>query len=332
MTLAQDRAHEYRIAARSRLLVFLILTPILFTTSMPLSQGFPIATGLAAVSSLAVGLSPAWYFIGLGDPSRILLIETIPRMAFAVVGAALVASGFPLMTGPLALLVGALSATAIASAVVRTRSGRPARISRTTIVTAFRTQRSAVASRIFSAIYMGFSVAIVAIFAPGSVAAFAAAERLFRLVLSVLQSVPNSMQHFVGRAGRGDLNSVLTMGVAISVFTGTVGGAALIAFGPMAERVLFQGSISLDRSAYWLSAIIVLLTCTSRGTGGLALIRLGGMRYIAFSSAIGAIVGLPVIAALSMLQDVTGALFGVIVAESLVLAVQVVGIIRLRRA
>lgn len=288
---------------------------------------------LMAVSSVASGLSLIWFFIGCGNPGRLLLTDSVPRVMLVTASAIALLNGAPLFVYPLVgVLLPALMAPIFGSLYVGLNRTDFKGVGAVRIGLLIRSQLTAMGGRFVSALYIALPVTLVGIVAPQVVPLFAAAERLQRMYLSILAAVPNAMQGWVGaalsiedrlrRAERASLmNSVL----------GIIAGLVFSVGAPWAAEVVFSGVVSLDHELAALCGLVIFLVCCSRAVGGLVLVSLNSARTVLRSAVVGAAVGVPAILLLGHVHGAVGAIVGEIVAETCVLAVQVRGWLVLRR-
>ena len=68
-----------------------------------------------AVAICISGLTPTWYFIGLGEPSGIAIWDVFPRVAATVLAAGLVVWGVPAVSYPVALTLASVLAVSVFS-------------------------------------------------------------------------------------------------------------------------------------------------------------------------------------------------------------------------
>ncbi|WP_394769550.1 hypothetical protein [Lacisediminihabitans sp.] len=313
----------FLLALITRSVVFVACLPVLLL--VPLIPGAPYSDVaiLATLSAAAVGVSPNWYFLGTGQPTKILLVDSLPRVVAVVASSVLLLFGAPLWISPLFSLLVSLGAPLLAWRSIRRIPHEHPRIALAEIWPTIRAQGNALSGRAVSALYMALPTVLVAIVAPGVVAQFSAAERLMRMTLAVLQSVPNSLQGWLGatlspRSRRDRILGAILLNLALGVAAGT--SYAFLA--PWASQVVFTGSVEVTPLLALTGGALVLVVCTSRATGGLGLVNLDRVGWIAISAIAGAVTGLTLILALGSIFKAEGALLGELAAECVVLAVQ----------
>ncbi|WP_343988018.1 hypothetical protein [Terrabacter terrae] len=279
---------------------------------------------LMALASVASSFTFTWYFVGTGRPLAILLSDTLPKVLAALIAAALLYQGLPLSVYPLLMMSASVLGVPVAAILARAPLVALTRLTWRPVVEALRHQSVALRGRATSALYIALPVALVGMVSTESVAVFSAIERLQRLLLAVLQSVPTAMQNWVGSAIQGT-ERYKAIRKALSA-NGALSWISLLGFflmGPLAIGILFSGKISVSGAMCLMAGVVIALTTSSRATGGLGLVAYGDLRAIANSATVGAALGIPTILVGASLYGVVGALGGEIIAEACVLGVQV---------
>ncbi|WP_306899815.1 hypothetical protein [Arthrobacter sp. B1I2] len=179
------------------------------------------------------------------------------------------------------------------------------------------------AGRALSGLYIALPVALVTWVAPGSVAIFAAAERLQRICLQLLDAVPNVMQNWLGRAVEpNERNSRIRRAIAWNALLGVVAATAFTLSAPFISKYVFAGAANIPIQLAALSGALIFVVSISKATGNLALVALQRVKVITISALSGALVGIPLILLGSATYGAMGGLIAEIVAEVVVLTIQ----------
>lgn len=326
--LSEGSARQlYVDALASKVLIGLFIAPAAFLIPYAVVNEHAVAAGLSGVAAAIVGLTPAWYFMGTARPRHILYSESLPRLGAVTISSGAILAGAPLWISPAALGLAALCAPIAGWMIVQRKAAIATSIEFPmfkSVVATVREQSPVAVGRAGNAIYIAFAVGLVGIAAPGIVAAFAGPERLQRMYLLVLQAIPNSMQAWLGRSERDPealRQSVLKV-VGANAIAGAAAGVVFAAIGPLLASVVFVGEIAVSREMVIVCAATILLTCLTRATGGLALVRYGRERAVALSGVLGAAVGLAAIVYGARHYGAIGALIGGTIAEGSVLIMQ----------
>lgn len=325
-----------RPAARARLYVLSLVTqaaaafPISLLSAVAgfaISQHFRVECALTALATCWAAMSPSWFFIGSGEPSNIVRTDSIPKVSCTLAAAALIALGGPLWVYPVALL----TATGIGLTVGMRLTGAHwhmlNRFGFRRIVRVFEIQWLALQSTIASAIYIGAPTTIVGIVSPGALGIFSAADRLQRMLLSLLQSVPQAFQNWVGSAPspvtrRGRAIRAVRINSAIGVLC----GSAFIVIAPLASRILFTGHFTISWRLASACAVVIFCTTTSRASGKIGLVIFRRLDVLRSSSVAGAAVGIVMLLILPTRLGAMGGLLAVASAEATVLVIQLLGL------
>lgn len=276
------------------------------------------------------GLTCSWFFIGIGSPLKILACEVVPRILLVLVSClAIIAFGAPVEIYCIALILSSIASVVASCAMEKISLGDIFGHSRRRLYVAFRQQRQALFARAASALYIALPVTLVGFFSPGSLLVFSSAERMLRMLLSLLQSVPNSFQSYVGEAkGVVAIRRRVEGAVAINVGFGVLASVAFGALAQLGAEVLFSGLVVLSSEVIVFSMLIIFATCCSRAIGSIGLVAFQDLRSISVSAALGAVVGIAGIIVASLKWGAEGALGAMVSAELIVLVYQAVRLVR----
>jgi hypothetical protein len=85
------RAILYARSVRTRLLLLVVVLPAAIVVSVVVAlPGFAVDASCMAVANVIVGLSPAWFCIGVGKPRLLALYDTLPRVIATVIASPVV--------------------------------------------------------------------------------------------------------------------------------------------------------------------------------------------------------------------------------------------------
>lgn len=279
-----------------------------------------LVPALVAAGAALVALQQSWYFVGTGRPRDALLTDTSVRVLTSAASAAALLAGAPLLVFALLMVAQPIASLALASLRARPRWEQPRRALSIGLAST-RTQGVVTLGRSIGGVYTALPIAIVSVAAPSAVADFAALERLMRMGLTVLNSVPQSLQSWIGGSTGGERIRRTRAAVLWNAALGVVAGTAFALLGGPVSRLVFTGEITVSRESTLAFALVVALVCTSRGTG-LALVGLGRANSITVAIAVSAAVGAPAIYLLAQAFGAAGGAAGEITAEAVCLVVQ----------
>lgn len=322
------------LATRTKLLVLVPAAALAALVAFVVAPSFPIEAAVVAIGATAAALSAAWWFLGRARPLTLVLTDAVPRMIAMGLAGVLVFVGAPLMTyAAVGLIAPSVLAPSLALVIARRESSAAApRYGLVRLAKTIRFQSHALTARVASAGYIALPITLVSIAAPGSVAVFAAGERLMRMGLAAMSIIPNAMQGWVGRpAAKRERWVRAKRAVAMNVVIGVVAGLVFGLLAPAASHLVFSGTATVSPALALTFALVILVVTVSRATGGLALVALRRIGAYATSAVAGAVVGIPTILLLSAWVGAPGGALGELAAELTVLITQVVVIARHRQ-
>ncbi|WP_346029576.1 hypothetical protein [Dermacoccus barathri] len=274
---------------------------------------FAVAAAVLAFATTLQGFSPSWYFIGVGKPKAIWLIDSLPKIITALITAGLILAGAPLVTlglltvlGPPIALIGAHR---LIRGTVPTREDWRAgpRVVREQVVIA--------SGRAVSVVYTALPVTLVGIFAHHSVAEFAASDRLMRMGLQILQAVPLRLQSWIGsvfgRKKARRIRQAQRLGLGLGISAGTVFALAA----PFASSIIFSGEATISYPVAFCGGLLVFLIQVSTSYG-LSLVAIGRANSITKAIIPSAIVGACLIGPSSAALGAVGAILGQCASET----------------
>lgn len=281
--------------------------------------------GVIAVVTASQGFSFAWLYIGRGRPWQVIVREGLPRIFFTGLGAAGLYVGFPLWTyAVVSLLIPSVLSVYLAIRIFRVSSSDFQGFTLTKLFLVLRSQSAVVGARLTSAAYLLLPTILVNASSVARVAAtFASGDRVLRLALSGLAVIPNIFQRWVG-AERSSTERIRRAQYAVlaNFVIGALSGLALWLAAPTVVSILLSSTVKLNYVESAVLGLIVLLTSTSRATGGLLAVVIGRSSVLLASTIAGAAVGVVSVWYLSQLFGAVGGFAGVALAETAVLATQ----------
>ncbi len=317
---------------RTRLIALAVLGPVAVGVSIVLARNagfdYVAAAALVTLASGAAGVSGNWYFIGVGRPMRILGSDALPKAIIITVASLTLLAGAPLEVVPAGYVL-AVTISPIASLLMaRQDREAPARFTLADDLATIRLQLSALGGRSIAALYVALPVTLVSVFAPGAVAAFAAAERLMRMALTILLAVPNALQNWLGSAdGAQQRRDRALRAIMLNASVGVVSAIGFTVVTPWVSTVLFTGTVEVAWPLAALAGTVLALVCVSRATGPLALVRYNRVRAITVSALVAAVIGVPAICLLAAHAGARGAMAGEMLAEITAICVQVAALV-----
>nr|WP_194944203.1 hypothetical protein [Aeromicrobium sp. S22] len=243
-------------------------------------------------------MTSSWFFVGLSDPKRLFLYESMPRVAGTVVGVVVVFLTKDILLLPVIQIVSAISTMLVVYSFVRLTQLKqvPTFPSRQRIYQLLASQWSLVTTAGMAAVYSGIPMILVSRYDPASLIGYGMVDRLRGYAVAALTPVDQVLQGWVPRAKPEHLRDRIKRAVAASscLAVGVAGGFVLLS-GP-AARFLSGGEIEVPFSLVLPMALVLLLVTISHCLGLACLMALRAHRSILRSTMFGALVGIPGIA------------------------------------
>jgi len=315
------REEQYRLSITSRLITVVPGTLIAIIVAFALASSQDVAVAVLAGAMAAQAMTPSWYFIGIGKPTYIMWSESVPRIAIALASA--IAIRF--LNAPLVLYSGLMFLSVpFAQFVARRLIGSGARIKRRdwrSAPSAARGQIVMGSGRAVAVLYTSLPITMVRLVAPEAVAVFAATERLMRMCVKILGSVPLRMQSWIGSAD-GDLKEYrIRRAQQLGILMGITVGPLYAVTAPTISEYVFSGAVSIPYKISSLSGLLLFIICVSTSYG-LTLVARGKANHITWAIIPSAGVAVAAIPALALWLGASGGILGEIVAESTGTAIQ----------
>lgn len=273
-----------------------------------------------------------WFYVGEANARRFLVWGTLP----IVIGSLAAALSFA-ATGSLpvyVLLVLAFSVAACVLQSVNISTRYPASgwtFSLRTLRTRLREGRSAVVVASTAALYVNSPLVILSLVFPSALPTYALADRLLRYTRSLLSSVAQVAQGYIPASPGAAWKARAKRGLVLAASFGGVSALAFATLVPPAGYLLSAGEIEVPLSVSAPLAVSLFAVALSSVLGLSILAYLRELRLVAVSTSFGAVVGVPTAALLGYSFGASGIAVAVAIAETVVLLVQVLGILRKSR-
>jgi hypothetical protein len=307
---AATRPAILRASMRSRAAVLAACLPLTLLVIWVVQPADVLVCVLSCFSVTLIGLSPAWYFIGIGRPGALVWLEGVPRLVGNAVSLGLLLLlDAPLWTFPLVMLAVSLGTALVSWSVVAGHRQRGEHVWRNE--QGRRSLGFATLARTLDAGYSFIAGPVVAFLAPAAYPLYGACDRLAKVVLGGLAVVPQGAAGWVSepptdadRARRARRASVLVLPLAL-----LVAGFLTVAT-PTLVRLLFADTVSVGYLTSALAGAVVALGFLGHALFLTGLAPIGsathGYRYLiaAFT------VGLPALVVGALVEGANGALVG----------------------
>lgn len=307
------RLEYYRRSITSRMLT---VVPGAFVSAMLAFFLVPsqrVASAVLAGALSAQGMTPSWFFIGIGRPRYVMWSESVPRILITLTSAVVIASGGPLIAYSILMLLSVPLAQAISRKLID-GSVRLTRADWRAAPTIARQQMTMGFGRAVSVVYTSLPVAIVGAVNPAVAPVFAASERLTRTTVNVLATIPLRLQSWIGSVDGPERSARVRKAQLIGLVLGLTAGAVFAVAAPIAARFIFAGRIPLPFTVTSVAGLLIATICISTSLG-LSLVAYDLADFITWAILPSAIVGVLLIGPGAIFLGTRGAIAGEVLAE-----------------
>jgi O-antigen/teichoic acid export membrane protein len=323
-----SRTAEFLGSVKVRLV---LLIPVMLATVVPsalLAKTRPDLAVVGALVAVLPGLTSNWFLIGLSRPYVLMLVETVPRVMFTVVGIVDMTTGSDAIIGLAWQGVG-LVAAFVCSAVwiLRFLKYRPNKAERVPkLMVLLRQYRHGVASNIGGSLFTALPLVIVNEVSLVAYPMFALVDKLQRQVLVALIPIVSVLQGWVPRVAdpAPRAKKVVFIGAGLSVIIAMFTWA----FGGWVMHVIGDGQVTPPTPVVIMMGVVLGLNFYAATLGHAVLATYRKMRELAVSTAVGTIVAMPLVALGAWQWGVMGALGAIAVGLVVQLSISLVVALR----
>lgn len=319
----------YSESVRSRLAVWLTCLPVSIALPTLLLSDEGSATGaMMAIATMTVGLSPNWFAIGRGSPRIVAVYDVLPRLVAITVAAVAISSGSPVAVYPAFLLIGqAIGLTAFGFSF-RASFGTQRLADRRSVLSVLRQDATAMITVATAAAYSSSCTLLTSVAAsPSAVATFSSGERVYRIGQVAVGATNNSLQAWCAGADDERALGRRRKSLAFHTALGISGMIILALLSPQLTRVLFGAHLATSQLVGVALGLAFLSIAINSCLGRHVLVPTGRTRVVLFSTAAGAITGVPSVLLLAHAFGATGAAFGLAASEAGVALIQLIAAI-----
>ncbi|WP_148076956.1 hypothetical protein [Nocardioides aurantiacus] len=247
-----------------------------------------------AVTTVGIGLTSGWFFVGMAQPSGLLWFETVPRVTGTAAGIGWMYAGGSALEGLLCQFGGMLLAAAVSCVAVHraTRSGSPA--TRSTLRQVARAHRHGLGATVTTNVSAAAPLVLVSLIAPSLQPAYALIDKLQRQITVGLTPLNSLLQGWVPRGPTPFARIASASKLIASMAVPLLGGVTVAM--PFLVRWLGNSQISVSPWVYPLAGSIVALAFTQLCLSNAVLSTLQRLDTVSRATAVGAVVGLPLTA------------------------------------
>lgn len=315
----QKAKAELHLANLGRMAVLVPVSVLTAFAAAALAPSRPLLAATTAASFSAVGVSSAWYFVGRGDATGLILRDTLPRQLAMLGGAGLVAIWGNAFLFPLATLLGISVAVLLAEQRCWQRDRLPARLQ--SVGARLRAQKGAAVAAVSSVAYLNAPLLIVSVAAPQTLAAYALAERIFKMANTATNPITQHLQSEIPKRAANSQHSLRRSSITLALL-GLLSGLMLLVVYVPAASFISSGRITLSLAVMACFCGVMVATTISQVVGQSVLVVLGATRHLGISAALGAVFGLPLMIGAGLVSGGSGVAIALLVSEVLVTCYQ----------
>lgn len=307
--------------ARSQVKACLVAAPVLAIGAVLLApEGQSLMTVLAMLAMLVTACSPAWWLVGVGEPSAVTRVDALPRVAAALAGAALIVSGQPAVWYPvLALTFAAVAYLRFYLVAQRRGALSPAGVG----VPRLPVEKQSLAISVVSGSYTSATLPLVHALAPMSGPAFAGGLRMLSYWNLSTVAVSQALQGWCAKSRRRTL-----VGLYLLAGQGLALGAALAVIGPPLTRWLLGAAVTPSGATFWWLGATYAVLAVNTGFSKLVWFPVKGERLVLAAVVAAAAVGVSLLVLVVRDGGAASAVAAIACAEVVLLSVLAVAAFR----
>jgi len=267
-TSPEARAEVYAASLRTRLLLLSGVVPVAAVVSAVVAApGHRLDAAAIGGATSLLGLSPAWFGIGVGRPWLLFWYDTLPRVVAAVVGALIVGVTGAIWAYPALLALSVVASLALFRAqVTPSASGSdltpwPVRRSATEL----REHLGTAGINLAATAYASTPVPVATLaFRPVVSSPFATADTAYRFGLFAVTAMGNAFQGWTLEPGVAARAARHRAAMLAHAGLGLLGGVVFAALGPWATGLLFGAAVAAPREAcFWYGLAFLLISAST---------------------------------------------------------------------
>ncbi|MEP6796633.1 MAG: polysaccharide biosynthesis protein [Lapillicoccus sp.] len=313
---AKARADLYAASLRTRLTLLLPVVPLVALVSGAVAQpGFRVIAASMAIATALLGLSPAWFGIGVGQPMLLLWYDTLPRVLAALVATPLILVTRAIWAYPVVLALATVAG--LAAFQRRHASGSdwsPFPVSRA--VAELREQGGTAGINLVATAYASTPAPVAtAAFPVAQSSRFASADTIYRLGLFAVTAMGNTFQGWTVEPGASDRRRRHLVAGWAHLGLGLVGALLFVGLGPWATGLLFGADLAAPRDVCAAYAVSFLFISAGTPLIRNLLIPDGRTRLVLVWTTVSAVVGVLVMVATAAAGWLAGVAWGMAASE-----------------
>lgn len=316
----------------SRVYLFLLSAPLMFFLMLLLNTDHAFMSAFASVVYLLPALGASWYFVGEAKPWKLFLLAVLPQGMGTIFGVIAV----QLYPEPLLLVasqfVFGLGGVVVSSSRILKRipgSQLKLELGLVSVCRGLAAQKHGVIAAATGTLNSSLPLVVVSAIIPSSVAIYAMSDKLFRFSVAALAPAVQVVQGWIPEGGQGQIVTRIRLMARFSPFLGVLGGAGMAIFLPWVSQVFSRGEINVGYDLSVPFGVIFGSVAVAQFIGLACLIPLGQGAVLAASTAVGAVINVPLMFIFATGMGSSGLAWSVAAVEVFITAWQLIVALRL---
>lgn len=330
---SEERNLRYRESLAGRFLISLLVLPALAAIAYLVAGANGGLGALGAVTTAMVGLGAGWYFVGRAMPWRLILLDTIPRVAgTGVAVGALYIGGTPVLALVVqfaGILVGVLLSS-LWILIADSRGGLP--LSLGALSAALGKQSGAVAATSISTLYTALPLTLVSIWLAPVLPHFAPLDKLQKQFASALSPIVQTFQGYMARGTPREKGARAKVTLLICAVCGLSIFVVFSLVGSYVVTWITNGQASLSELTIVLCAVGFVLMLLEQVLSHAVLTAIGRVGVLAPAALAGSAIGIASMLYLGGSLGLNGVQLGLVIGSVVTVGIESFGLIRWARS
>lgn len=327
-----DRSPAFLRSVYARGVLYLFAAPITSVICIALTDLPPVAAVMIALAYSLQGMGGVWFFVGESRPMRVLMFDAVPRAAGIVGGIVGLWITDSIVVFAAVLLFAAVVSQLLSYRAIFRRAGGITGPRLRTISRDLSDQRHGVLTTSAASLYYNSSLIVCSVFAPATLEQFALVFKLYNYAGAALVPVLQMAQAWIPSGGPSQLHRRVRMATLVTLSLAIPIALASVVLLPVAGNLLSLGSIQIPLSLAMPIGICIGTILVNQVVGQASLVAVGKVRSLAWSATVGAVAGVMLQVAGTVVAGGPGLATAVAVTDVAVAAFQTYAVITWLRA
>lgn len=307
----------------SRAVVFAVVAPgAILITAILSEPDFVLLSSGMTFAMMLTGMSPNWFYIGIGKVRPLIYYAAIPKLASNVLGAILILATRNLLIYPIVLIAASIFTLVSITIRVTTLSRLRTALHWRRIFYTLRDHTPATGTDILEASFSSAPLIVAGVLLPAlPTSQLASADKLYKLGLYAVSALGSAVQSWIYGPNRHPSLRRSKAAILAHLTLGVLGGISLALIGPLATSILFGSSLSADFNImFWYGITYIALNIT---TSLMRHVLFPAKRdgFVLLANGLAAFFGLPTMVILTIAFGAPGVVAGLAISQFIVTTV-----------